>query len=207
MKDKLLIIGAGGHGKVAADIAQKMGMWQEIAFLDDSEVSKSFMGMEVIGKTSDAFLYKEKADFFVAIGGNIIREKTQEKLLNKGLTFAKLIHPSAVIGLDVEIGEGSIVVAGAIINSSTIIGKGCIINTNSSVGHDSIVKDYVHIAPGVSIAGTVSIEKGSWIGIGSAVRNNINICSNSIVGAGSVVVKDIVKPGKYVGVPVRSLNK
>ena len=206
MKDKLIIIGASGHGKVVADIAIKMNKWQSIAFLDDDESIKTSMGLEVIGKTADALAYKDKADFFVAIGSNATREKIQEKLIDEGLNVVSLIHPSAVIGTDVEIGIGTAVMAGVVINSSTRIGKGCIINTSSSLDHDNVIEDYVHISPGVRTAGTVKVRRLSWIGIGSVVSNNVNICSGCKVGAGAVVVKDITEPGTYVGVPVRKID-
>lgn len=206
MKNKLIIIGASGHGKVVADIAIKMNKWQSIAFLDDDQSIKKSMGLEVIGKSADAFTYKDEADFFVAIGNNAVREKVQEKLMDEGLNVVSLIHPSAVIGADVEICIGSVVMAGVVINSSTRIGKGCIINTSSSLDHDNVIEDYVHISPGASLAGTVKVSKGSWLGIGSIVSNNVNICSGCKLGAGAVVVKDITEPGTYVGVPVRRVD-
>ena len=104
MKNKLIIIGASGHGKVVADIAIKLNKWQSIAFLDDDQSIKTSMGLVVIGKTADAFTYKDETDFFVAIGSNATREKIQEKLIEQGLNVVSLIHPSAVIGIDVEIG-------------------------------------------------------------------------------------------------------
>lgn len=206
MKEKLIIIGASGHGKVVADIAIKMNKWQSIAFLDDDESIKTSMGLEVIGKTADAFTYKEEADFFVAIGNNAVREKVQEKLLGEGMSVVMLIHPSAIIGTDVEIGIGTVLMAGVVINSSTRIGKGCIINTSASLDHDNNIEDYVHISPGVRIAGTVRVGRDSWLGIGSVISNNVNICSGCKVGAGAVVVKDITEPGTYVGVPVRKID-
>lgn len=206
MNDKLIIIGASGHGKVVADIAIKMNKWKSIAFLDDDESIKTSMGLEVIGKTADAFTYKDEAVFFVAIGSNTTREKIQEKLIEEGLNVVSLIHPSAVIGTDVEIDIGSVVMAGVVINSSSRIGKGCIINTSSSLDHDNTIEDYVHISPGTRLAGTVKVGKGSWLGIGSVVSNNVNICSGCKVAAGAVVVKDITEPGTYVGVPVRKIN-
>ena len=207
MKDKLIIIGASGHGKVVADIAIKMNKWQSIAFLDDNESIKASMGLEVIGKTANAFTYKDEADFFVAIGSNTTREKIQEKLIEQGINVICLIHPSAVIGTNVEIGFGSVVMAGVVINSSSRIGNGCIINTSSSIDHDNVIENYVHISPGVNMAGTVKVGKGSWIGIGSVVSNNVNICSSCKVGAGAVVVKNITEPGTYVGVPARRVIK
>ncbi|GAB2480845.1 acetyltransferase [Alkalibacterium psychrotolerans] len=206
MRDKLIIIGASGHGKVVADIAMKMNQWRSIVFLDDDESIKTSIGLEVIGKSSDVLKYKNEANFFVAIGNNTVREKVQEKLLQENLNLVSLIHPNSTIGTDVEIDLGTVVMAGVVINSSTRIGKGCIINTSSSLDHDNVLKDYVHISPGTHLAGTVIVGKGSWLGIGSVVSNNVNICSNSKVGAGAVVVEDITEPGKYVGVPVVTPN-
>jgi len=207
MRDKLIIIGASGHGKVVADIAIKMNKWQSIAFLDDNESIKTSMGLEIIGKTVDAFTYRDDADFFVGIGNNATREKVQEQLSDAGMSVVSLIHPSATIGTDVEIGIGTAVAAGVVVNCSTRIGKGCIINTSSSLDHDNVIEDYVHISPGVNMAGTVKVGKGSWLGIGSIVSNNVNICSGCKVGAGAVVVKDITEPGTYVGVPVRRVDR
>ncbi len=207
MSDKLLIIGASGHGKVVADIAMKMNIWKSIAFLDDNESVKECLGFEVIGKTEDSFKYRDEADFFVAIGNNAIREKIQEKLEAGGLPIVSLIHPNIVIGTDVEIGKGTVIMAGVVINSSSRIGKGCIINTSCSIDHDNIIESYVHISPGANLAGTVKVGKSTWLGIGSVVSNNVNICSGCKVGAGAVVVKDITEPGTYVGVLVGRVDR
>lgn len=206
MKENLLIIGASGHGKVVADIAIKMNKWKNIAFLDDDESIKTCLGLKVIGKTTDAFRYKAVADFFVSIGNSYIREEVQKNLLETGLSIATLVHPKAIIGMDVEIGTGTVVMAGTVINSSTVIGKGCIVNTNSSIDHDNFIDDYVHISPGVRIAGNVKIGKSTWVGIGTVISNNINICSGCQLGAGAVVIRDITIPGKYTGIPVRKMN-
>lgn len=203
MKKKLLIIGAGGHGKVVADIAMKLEKWQSTAFLDNDETIQSCMGLDVIGNTDDAIKFKEEADFFVAIGNNATREKVQEDLLEKDLSIVTLMHPQAVLGSDVEVGLGTVVMAGVVINSSTTIGRGCIINTSSSLDHDNQIEDYVHISPGTRVAGTVSVGKRSWLGIGSVVSNNVTISKNCTIGAGSLVLEDITVPGTYVGVPVR----
>jgi sugar O-acyltransferase (sialic acid O-acetyltransferase NeuD family) len=203
MKNKLLIIGASGHGKVVTDIALKMNKWQSIALLDDDETIKSLMGIQVIGKSTEAITHINNYDIFVAIGNNAIREKIQEKLVAEGASIPTLIHPSAVIGEHVELAFGTVVMAGVVINSCTTVGKGCIINTGATIDHDNLIKDYVHISPGVHLAGTVKVGQGSWLGIGCIVSNNIYITSGCKVGAGSVVVKDINEPGIYVGVPVR----
>ncbi|WP_366161308.1 acetyltransferase [Bacillus infantis] len=203
MKNKLLIIGASGHGKVVADIALKMNKWQGIAFLDDDESVKSSMGLEVIGTSDDVFTHLDEYEIFVGIGNNTTRQRIHEMLETFGASIPVLIHPNAVVGEQVEVGFGTVVMAGVVINCCTSIGKGCIINTGATVDHDNNIEDFVHISPGVHIAGTVKVGKGSWLGIGSVVSNNVNITSGCKVGAGSVVVKDISEPGVYVGAPVR----
>lgn len=206
MNNKLLIIGASGHGKVVADIAMKMNRWKYIGFLDDKESIKSSMGIDVVGKSSDAISYIEDYDIFVGIGNNQIREKIQKNLEAEGANIPALIHPNAIIGEQVEINSGTVIMAGVIINCCTRIGKGCIINTGVSIDHDNSLQNFVHLSPGVHLAGTVEVGQGSWLGIGSLVSNNVRISKGCILGAGSVVIKDITETGTYVGVPVRRLN-
>lgn len=205
-KDKLIIIGASGHGRVVADIALKMNKWQQIAFLDDDETIKSSMGIDVIGKLTDAFTYISDCDLFVAIGNNKTREKIQSQIQTAGANIPILIHPSATIGEKVVVGTGTVVMAGAIINCCSKIGKGCIVNTGATIDHDNVIKDFVHISPGAHLAGTVRVSKGTWIGIGAVVNNNVNITSGCIVGAGAVVVRNITDAGIYVGVPARKIE-
>ncbi|MFC3799828.1 acetyltransferase [Cohnella sp. GCM10012308] len=203
MKKKLLIMGANGHGRVAADIALKMNKWKNVAFLDDNESIKSSMGLEIVGSTKETHKYTENYDIFVGIGNNATREKMQKRLEDEGNSIPILIHPSAVIGEQVRLEIGTVVMAGAVINCCSTIGKGCIINTGATIDHDSLIDDYVHISPGANLAGAVKVGKGSWLGIGSIVVNNINITSYCNVGAGAVVVKDLTEAGTYIGVPAR----
>ncbi|NLP51840.1 acetyltransferase [Bacillus sp. RO1] len=206
MKNKLLIIGASGHGKVVADIALKMNKWQNVKFLDDDKSIKSSMGLKVIGTSDDVFTHIDEYDIFVGIGNNATRQKIHEMLETFGASIPVLIHPDAVIGNQVEIGNGTAVMAGAVVNCCSKIGKSCIINTSSTIDHDNNIEDFVHISPGAHLAGAVKVGKGSWLGIGSLVSNNINITNGCKVGAGSVVVKDIDEPGVYVGVPAKKLD-
>ncbi|MFC4386577.1 acetyltransferase [Gracilibacillus marinus] len=206
MKSRLLIIGASGHGKVVADIALKMNKWQSVAFLDDNQSIKSSMGLEVLGTSGDVFTNIDEYEIFVGIGNNATRQKVHEMLETFGANIPVLVHPNAVIGAQVDLGIGTAVMAGAIINSCTKIGKGCIVNTGSTIDHDNNIEDFVHISPGAHLAGTVRVGKGSWLGIGSVVSNNINITNGCKVGAGSVVIKDINEPGVYVGTPAKKLD-
>lgn len=201
---RLFIIGCSGHGKVVADIALKTKKYDGIYFLDDAPQSDVCMGISVEGN-SDYQYFKEDDEVIVAIGNSEVRQRLQEKFEAKGLTIATLIHPSAVVGADVQIAKGTVVMAGAVINPSVHIGKGVIINTCSSVDHDNIIGDYSHISVGAHLAGTVSIGKHTWIGAGAVISNNISITDNVMIGAGGVVVKNIEQSGTYVGVPVRKI--
>ena len=198
---KLTIIGASGHGKVVADIARLNG-YDEIEFLDDNTELHSCGKWPVIGTSNLAGELEN--DLFVAVGNAAIRERIMERFRDKRIV--SLIHPSAVIAEDVEIDTGSVVMAGAVINPSARIGKGCIINTSSSVDHDCVLGDYVHVAVGSHLAGTVSVGKGTWIGAGVTVSNNIAICVGCMIGAGAVVIQNIFEQGVYVGVPATRLS-
>lgn len=194
------IIGASGHGKVVADIARKIG-YEEILFFDDNQAVTHCGVYPVVGGTRDVM--KLDCHVFVAIGNPGVRSRLQEQLEQLGKYIPVLVHPNAVVADDVQLGAGTVVVAGAVINPGAKIGKGCIINTCSSVDHDCVLEDYVHIAVGAHVAGTVWIGHHTWIGAGATVSNNVDICADCMIGAGAVVCRDIVEEGTYMGVPAR----
>lgn len=204
-KNKILIVGASGHGKVIADIAIKMKLWNEVSFLDDNKSLKFVMGLKVIGNTTSILKYSDEYDIFIGIGDNSKRKILHEILKSHGIIIPTLIHPGSIIADNVQIGSGTVVMAGAVVNCCTSIGESCIVNTGSTIDHDNIIDDYVHISPGSHLAGTVKIGTGSWLGIGSIVSNNVTIGKNCNIGAGSVVIKDIHERGTYIGVPVRRI--
>lgn len=201
MKGKLIIIGTGGHGKVVLDIAKCTG-YSAIAFLDDNPQGDTWCGFPILGKTSDAQKYPD-ASFVVAVGNAAIRKRIQENLTVQGLTIATLIHPSAVVAEDTVIGEGSVVVAGAVINPGAVLGKGVIVNTCASVDHDCQIGNYVHVAVGAHLAGTVTIGECTLIGAGAVISNNVSVVADCKIGAGAVVVKNIGGSGTYIGVPAK----
>lgn len=203
--NRLVIIGASGHGKVIADIAVKCG-YKDIVFLDDNENVKECAGFPVKGTTANVKEY-QKWDFIVAIGDAVVRENIYKNLEKHSFKIVSLIHPDAVISRRVNIGKGTVVMAGAVINSDTTIGKGCIVNTGASVDHDGVVEDFVHISVGAHVAGTVHIGLRTWIGAGAIILNNLNVCTDCMVGAGAVVIKNLDQPGTYIGVPAKQLVK
>lgn len=196
----LVIVGASGHGKVLADIADKTG-YERIYFLDDNENVKQCSGFPVIGKCSE--IQSIEADIIVGIGNANMRKQLQEKLVDKNIVT--LIHPNAVIGRGVNIGIGTAVMAGAVINPGAVIGDGCIINTCSSIDHDCLIGNFCHISVGSHLCGTVVLGNNVWIGAGATIKNNISICHDSIIGVGAAVTDNIIEAGTYVGVPARKI--
>ena len=199
MSDKVILVGAGGHAKVIADIVLKSGD-QLLGFLDDDPMKTSVLDYPVLGNVENGKEFSKEAKFLLAVGNNHLRESLAAKLK---VDWYTAIHPSAQIGMDVVIGEGSTVMANAVINTGSRIGKHCIVNTAAVVEHDNQIADYVHVSVGARLGGTVKVGKASWIGIGAVVKNNLSICGGCLIGAGGVVVKDLFEPGVYVGIPVR----
>lgn len=208
MSKQVVIIGAGGHSKVVADIVIK-SRDKLIGFLDDNleEGSKIIEGYQVLGKIEKCLdLQKEKKDlyFIIAIGDNYIRKEIYEKYK---LNYYTAIHPSSNIGLEVQISEGTVIMANVCINSNTKIGKNCIINTGAVIEHDNKIDDYVHISPNATLCGTVKVGKFIHIGAGAIVKNDTQITEKCIIGAGAVVVDDIEEEGTYVGIPARKIKE
>ena len=159
------------------------------------------MGFPIIGKTCEVENFDDgRTDFVIAIGSNAVRKKIAETYR---VNWVRLIHPSAQIALQTAIGVGTVVMAGAVVNTCDEVGKHCIVNTGAVVEHDNHLEDYVHVSPRAVLGGTVRVGEGTHIGIGAVVRNSIEICSDCVIGAGAVVVKDIQQSGTYIGVPAK----
>lgn len=200
--NSLLILGAGGHGKVIADTASLMDLWDDIAFLDDRIDLKSVLSFPVIGRFTDANQLKGKFKYaFAAIGNNTARLELLNSLLGAGFELPVIIHPKSTVSRFSRIGAGSVVMAGAVINANTFIGKGCILNTCCSIDHDCVLEDGVHISPDAHTGGTVKIGRCSWVCIGSSIINNINIGRNSVIAAGAAVLSNVPDNVMVAGVP------
>lgn len=203
MSGILGIVGASGHGRVIADIAKKVG-YESVLFFDDDQSKNECGGYPVVGTTSQVI--DSECDIIVAIGNAEIRQRIQKWLEENQKSLVTLVHPSAVVGENVHIDVGSVVMAGAVINPGCRIGKGCIINTCASVDHDCVLEDFVHVSVGAHLAGTVSVGRATWIGIGASVSNNVSIPGRCMIGAGAVVIKTLDEPGTYVGIPAKKIK-
>lgn len=191
------IIGFGGHAKVLIDIAKLNGY--SINSLYDDDIQKQDMKYDSINVKIPVD-YDLSDNTVIGIGDNRIRK--QISLRANKAHWKSIIHPSAIISKDVHIGEGTVVMAGAIIQPGSSIGRHCIINTGSCVDHDCVIEDFVHLAPRTALAGGVVIGEGCLIGIGSSIIPNIKVGKWSIIGAGSAVIKDIPEYCIAAGVPV-----
>ena len=194
----MYLFGASGHGKVIKEILNANGVEVE-AFVDDNPNVNECGGCPVKHYATGL------SPMIVSIGVNRVRKMIVERLKtnNPTVEFGTAIHPMATVSSTAKIAEGTVVMAGAVINADAIIGKHCIINTGATVDHDCVIEDYCHIAPGTHISGATHIGEGTWVGVGSSVIQCLNIGKNCMIGAGSVVVKDIPDNVTAFGCPAK----
>ncbi len=202
----VLIYGAGGHGKVVADSAERQEKYRVIGFLDDNPEfwGKDILGYKVLGGftvlTGDGFA---RYSIIIAIGDNQARKQIAIRLYGLGCTFVRAIHPSAQISRDAQIEPGTMVMANVAINPGTRIGAHCIVNTGAILDHDCVINKFVHMSPGAMLAGNVVVEEGVHIGMGSSILPGVQIGAYSVVGAGAVVTKNIPAGITVVGIPAK----
>ena len=209
MNSGLLIVGAGGHGRVIADIALQSGDWSQVAFLDkDGDLPSEILGIPVLKAIEDlAHLRIKYPHAAVAVGQCSRRMRLIDESSALGFQLPVIRHPSAVVSRYANIGPGSQILAMSVVNAGARIGAGCIINTAATVDHDCDLGDCVHLSPGVHLAGGVRIASCSWIGIGASVRENCRIGREVTVGAGAAVVSDVDDGLTVAGVPARQLTR
>lgn len=199
----VIIIGTGGHAKVIADIVLSSGD-NLVGFLTSECNKDTFIGKPVLGNNTEFEKYRDN-NFVIAIGNPDVRERIAFQM--REVKWYTAIHPSAIVSsINVILGQGSVVMANAVINPYVQIGKHCIINTGAIVEHDNIVEDFAHISVGTKLAGSVKVGKKTWVGVGATISNGISVCENCMIGAGAVVIKNIDITGTYVGIPAKKIN-
>jgi sugar O-acyltransferase (sialic acid O-acetyltransferase NeuD family) len=201
----LLVIGAGGHGRVVADAALSMGIWQSVCFADDRTDVREVLGLPIVGAPGELERLAGSYRAAVVAIGNV---RSRMDLLSRceaiGFELPPVVHRSAVVSRFASLGAGAVVFAQAAVNPGAIVGRGCIVNTGATVDHDCELAEGVHICPGVQLAGSVKVGPRSWIGIGAAVKQGVNIGADVTIGAGAAVVSDIESGVTAVGVPARA---
>lgn len=212
MKD-LVIIGAGGFGREVAwlieDINEKSNEWNLLGFIDENREShgKILNGYKVLGGF-EFFEDKQEIFYVCAVGNSKIKKKlVEEKCSRYNIIPATLIHPSVIISKKHNIiGEGCIICAGSIITVNTKINNHVTINLDCTIGHDVVIEEFTTIYPSVNVSGNCNISQCVELGTGSQIIQGKNIGSNTIVGAGSVVVRDIDEGRVAVGIPARVIK-
>lgn len=210
MKD-LYIIGAGGFGREVAWIVERINSikptWNLKGFIDDNETLWGseegeyhvFGGCEYLSALEDVYAV-------CAVGSSNVRKKIIEKLKDTSVKFATLVDPSVLYSNSVKIGEGAIVCAGTIITVNVNIGDHVIVNLDCTIGHDAVIDDFVTIYPSVNVSGNVLIGECSELGTGTQIIQGKKVISNTIIGAGAIVVKDCIESGTYVGSPAKKIK-
>jgi len=200
---KVIVIGSSGHAKVIIDAINKSNHYEVIGLLDDFRViGETTLGVPVIGKIADAIIHdKTGCSWIIGVGDNYQRHAIHSRLMELRLNYINVIHSSAIMGSDVDLGVGNFIAAGTIINSGTRIGNHCIINTGAQLDHDNILGDFVSIAPKAALAGNVTVERGSYIGMGANILQKITVGRQTVIGAGSLVNRSIPRFKVAYGVP------
>lgn len=209
---RVLIIGAGGHGQVVADIllsASRHGSdVQPRGYLDHDEGlwNKALLDLLVLGSVDDCDKFDHDA-VIVGVGDNLARQRLFERLSRCGERFATARHPSATLSASCVVRHGSVVCAGVVVNTGACVGANVILNTSCSVDHHNEIGDHAHIAPGARLGGDVTIGQGALIGIGAIVLPGCHVGAWSVVGAGAVVTEDLAEGVVAVGSPARAVSR
>lgn len=206
VKEKIFIFGASGHAKVVIDIVEQQNLYV-IAFLVDDNLAlkdQTFYGYSVLGGKDELLALEERPKgAIVAVGDCSVRCKIAEWLCQQGYELVSAVHPSAQLARGAFVGDGTVVMSNAVINSDTLVGNNVIINTGATIDHDCIIGDGVHIAPGSTLCGAVRVGSSSFIGAGATIIPNISIGENVMVGAGATVVRDVPDGVTVVGCPAK----
>lgn len=209
---KVILFGASGHAKVVLDLCEKIDSLNVVALYDDNQAlaGGQLLGYPIIGGREQWLAAVKDGTLanVVTIGSNRLRRDIATWILkNGGRLCPALVHPSAQIGRDVVIGDGTVLMAGTVVNCETHIGANVIINTGARVDHDCRIGAGVHVAPGSTVCGGVKIGDFSLIGAGAVICPNLRIGVGAIIGAGAVVVRDVLEGCTVVGVPARIADK
>lgn len=194
------LIGAGGHAQVILDTL-RLNRISVVGFIDDYSPHLEIKSLPVYKIAPHNI---SKAGLIIAIGNNYVRKKISQRYLD--FRYVKAIHPAAIVAEDVQLGLGTVLMAGVVVNTGAVIGKHVILNTGALIDHDCHIEDYVHISPNVALAGNVMIGEGTHIGIGASIIQGVSIGKWATIGAGAVIIRDVPDYATVVGVPGRIIK-
>lgn len=203
----VLVYGAGGHGKVVADILRAGSDSRLAGFVDDRvELQSSHvLGLPVLGDGCWLGRTAQTSRITVAlgIGDNCARQRVAERCLGWGVELATLVHPSATVSESAQLGPGTVVMAQAVINAGAVTRSGVIVNTGAIVEHDVQIGEFAHLSPNAAMGGTSRLGRRSHLGLGAVVIECVNVGSYTTIGAGAVVIRDIPDGVVAFGVPAK----
>lgn len=200
----LILFGAGGHARSCIDVIQRAGEFKIVGIVGlPEEVGTRVLGIDVIGTDGDLENFARQFQFaFIGIGQIKISQNRINlftKLKSKGFTLPLVISPESYVSPHSKLGEGSIVMHGAIINAGVTVGNNCIINSKALLEHDSRIGDHCHISTGAILNGNTSVGSGSFIGSGAILKEGTQVGLNALVSMGSVLRKNIADDESYLG--------
>jgi UDP-perosamine 4-acetyltransferase len=210
MSIQLVVIGAGGHAKMAIEAAKSGRGYHPVACLaPHASTGSTLLGLPVYTETRDqlAHFRDQACAAFVAIGDNALRFKLTSSLKKMGFRLPSIVARHAWLSPSADIGEGCLIMHSAVVGADAVLGPGCIVNNGATVDHDCRIGSYVHVAPGCHLAGHVEVGQTSFLGVGTSVIPEKKIGDRVTVGAGSVVVSDLPDDGVYVGCPAQRMNR
>lgn len=192
MKNKLFVIGAGGHGRSVAEAAMLSGEWQDIVFVDDTFQQQQSSGLwPIVANTAHMqAVLKPDDKAIVAIGNQLVRYQLCQKLIDLDVILTTVIHPKAWVSTAAKIGPGAAIMAGAIVGTNAEVGRGAIVNANATVDHDAILGEFAHLGVGVQLAGGVIIGDRAWLQAGVCAGYKVNVLPDTIVAPGTALIAD-----------------
>jgi UDP-perosamine 4-acetyltransferase len=205
----VLILGAGGHGKVVLDILRAAGEHRVVGFIDAdrSLAGTSVGGVPVLGAPNLLPKLRAKAKgAIVAIGDNHTRRSYAAVVREHGLELINAIHPAAVVSPSAKLGRNVAICAGAVVCVEASVGDSVIVNTGAVIDHECEVGEAVHVCPGALLAGRVRLGPAAFIGMGAKVIQCLAVGPGAVVGAGAVVIDEVPAGATVVGVPARAIK-
>lgn len=203
MAERLVIVGAGGHGREVLDIIDAVGGYEVLGFVDDGEPDQRLLRVPLLGPVSTI---DELSDVHVVLGIGDPRVRAEVAARTSAPPSPPMVHPMASTGSHCRIGQGSVIAAGARLTTNVTIGDHCYVGPNATIGHDSVLDDFATLYPGTVVSGSVQVGRAATIGAGASVKQGVAIGPRAVVGMGAATTHSVTAETTVVGVPARRVG-